>query len=58
MILTNPPFGTKGANQAPTPDDFDVLPTLEGAGGWGKANTVFGGRLEELIRELNQAIAA
>ena len=40
------------------PDDFDVLPTLEGAGGWGKANKVFGGRLEELIRELNQAIAA
>ena len=39
-------------------DDFDVLPTLEGAGGWGKANKVFGGRLEELIRELNRAIAA
>ena len=57
-MIANPPFGTKGANQALPRDDFDVLPTLEGAGGWGKANTVFGGRLEELIRELNQAIAA
>ena len=26
MILTNPPFGTKGANQAPDRDDF-VVPT-------------------------------
>ena len=24
MILTNPPFGTKGANQAPTRDDFTI----------------------------------
>lgn len=39
-------------------DDFDVLPTLEGAGGWGKANKVFGGKLEDLIKELNKAIAA
>ena len=24
MILTNPPFGTKGANQSPTRDDFTI----------------------------------
>ena len=24
VILTNPPFGTKGANQAPTRDDFTI----------------------------------
>jgi len=24
VVLTNPPFGTKGANQAPTRDDFNV----------------------------------
>ena len=24
MILTNPPFGTKGANQAPDRDDFTI----------------------------------
>ena len=25
VILTNPPFGTKGANQAPTRDDFTIV---------------------------------
>ena len=39
-------------------DDFDVLPTLEGAGGWGKANRVFDGKLDELLREINKAVAA
>lgn len=39
-------------------DDFDVLPTLEGAGGWGKANNVFDGNLDDLLREINKAIAA
>ena len=24
LVLTNPPFGTKGANQAPTRDDFNI----------------------------------
>ena len=24
MVLTNPPFGTKGANQAPDRDDFTI----------------------------------
>ena len=39
-------------------DDFDVIPGLEQAGGWGKANKVFGGQLVELLKALNQAVAA
>jgi type I restriction enzyme R subunit len=39
-------------------EDFEVIPTLEGAGGWGKANRVFDGKLNELLVQLNQALAA
>jgi type I restriction enzyme, R subunit len=39
-------------------DDFDVIPALEGAGGWGNANKVFDGKLNELLHQLNQALAA
>jgi type I restriction enzyme R subunit len=39
-------------------DDFEVIPALEGAGGWGKANKVFDGKLNELLHQLNQALAA
>ena len=46
------------ANLSIDREDFDVVPALEGAGGWGKANKVFSGRLIELIGELNKAIAA
>lgn len=38
-------------------DDFNVMPVLERAGGWGKANRVFEGRLVNIIESLNQAIA-
>ena len=38
-------------------DDFDVMPTLEGAGGWGRANKVFDGMLVELLRKLNREVA-
>ena len=31
MILTNPPFGTKGANQAPDRDDFTVADEQQAA---------------------------
>ncbi len=39
-------------------DDFDYIPTFEGAGGWGKANKVFDGKLEDLLRDINKAVAA
>ncbi|MEI8019615.1 MAG: DEAD/DEAH box helicase family protein, partial [Schlesneria sp.] len=38
-------------------DDFDIMPLLEGAGGWRKANEIFIGILEGLLREINCAIA-
>jgi type I restriction enzyme, R subunit len=39
-------------------DDFEIMPALEGAGGWGNANKVFDGKLTELLHQLNQALAA
>jgi type I restriction enzyme R subunit len=39
-------------------EDFEFIPSLEGAGGWGKANKVFDGKLKELIQQLNSALAA
>lgn len=39
-------------------EDFDNVPILLDAGGWGRANKVFDGALPELIRTLNAAIAA
>jgi type I restriction enzyme, R subunit len=38
--------------------DFDIIPILSDAGGWGGANRVFEGKLQDLIADLNQAIAA
>lgn len=40
------------------PDDFEVIPVLANAGGWGAANRAFDGRLDTVIRTLNEAIAA
>jgi type I restriction enzyme R subunit len=45
------------ANLSISQDDFH-LPIFEREGGWGKANRVFDGKLNELILELNEAIAA
>ena len=39
-------------------EDFDLFPIFERAGGWGRAVTVFAGRLPELIHQFNEAIAA
>jgi len=39
-------------------DDFDNQPVFARYGGWMKAVVVFQGKLPELIREVNQAIAA
>lgn len=38
--------------------DFDEVPILSRAGGWAPANRAFEGRLPDLLRSLNEAIAA
>jgi hypothetical protein len=38
--------------------DFDDTPVLSRPGGWGAANRVFDGKLPNLLRTLNEAIAA
>jgi len=40
------------------PEDFDIMPILANAGGWNRANQTFAGRLQEIIRALNSAVAA
>jgi type I restriction enzyme R subunit len=39
-------------------DDFEVVPILSDAGGWGKADRVFDGTLGELLHSINEAVAA
>jgi len=39
-------------------EDFDVLPVFARAGGWGRADKVFEGHLDELIGTFNEAVAA
>jgi type I restriction enzyme R subunit len=39
-------------------DDFDAVPVLSLAGGWGRANRVFAGKLPQMIQQLNEAIAS
>lgn len=39
-------------------DDFDDMPVFSHAGGWGKANREFGGSLDILVKQINEAIAA
>jgi type I restriction enzyme, R subunit len=39
-------------------EDFEGLPVFTRFGGWGRANRVFGGQLAEVIKEINEAIAA
>ena len=46
------------ANLSIDQEDFLQMPVFEQSGGWAKANRVFDGRLQELLRELNEAIAA
>jgi type I restriction enzyme R subunit len=38
--------------------DFNEIPVFTRAGAWGAANKVFDGRLEELLRQFNEAVAA
>jgi len=46
------------ANLSISKDDFDIIPLFANEGGWGRADRVFGGRLPDLIRQWNEAIAA
>jgi type I restriction enzyme R subunit len=46
------------ANLSIDKPDFDTMPVLNDAGGWGKANRVFDGKLDELLTTFNEAIAA
>jgi type I restriction enzyme R subunit len=39
-------------------DDFDNVPILLDAGGWRRADRAFEGELEQLLREVNAALAA
>jgi type I restriction enzyme R subunit len=45
------------ANLSIDQDDFDAIPVLAAAGGWKPADRAFEGRLERLLKTLNQAIA-
>jgi len=40
------------------PEDFDDLPVFARHGGWAKANRDFDGKLGEVVRQVNEAIAA
>lgn len=46
------------ANLSIDKDDFEVVPIFTHFGGWGRANRVFNNQLDEIIRDLNEAIAA
>jgi len=46
------------ANLSIDKDDFEVIPIFTNFGGWGRANRVFNNQLEEMIQDLNKAIAA
>jgi type I restriction enzyme R subunit len=37
---------------------FDVVPIFADYGGWGRADRVFGGQLESLLQQCNEAMAA
>ena len=39
-------------------EDFESQPAFADYGGWGRATKIFQGRLPNLIKELNKAIAA
>lgn len=39
-------------------DDFEAMPVLASHGGWGRANRVFGGQLEQVLADLNREMVA
>lgn len=46
------------ANLSIDPSDFDDLPVFSRDGGWTRANRAFGNTLAELLKEINEALAA
>ena len=46
------------ANLSIDKDDFEVIPIFTQYGGWGRANRVFDNQLDDIIRDINEAIAA
>jgi type I restriction enzyme R subunit len=46
------------ANLSIEPDDFSNVPVFFNAGGWGKAQRVFPGELDNMIKQFNEALAA
>ena len=39
-------------------EDFEAVPVFNLAGGWGRANRAFDGKLPQMIKQLNEAIAS
>jgi type I restriction enzyme, R subunit len=46
------------SNLAIAMEDFELMPVFVESGGWGRANHIFGHRLNEILIDLNEAIAA
>jgi type I restriction enzyme R subunit len=46
------------ANLSIDEEDFETVPVLQNAGGWGNANRAFKGKLPILLKAFNEAIAA
>ena len=46
------------ANLSFDEDDFENIPVLQHAGGWSNANKAFAGKLEGILRQINEAVAA
>jgi type I restriction enzyme R subunit len=46
------------ANLSIDQDDFENVPVLQNAGGWGNANKAFDGKLSSLLKAFNEAVAA
>jgi type I restriction enzyme R subunit len=46
------------ANLSIDKEDFEVVPVFTRFGGWGRADGVFNNQLDDIIRDLNEAIAA
>lgn len=46
------------ANLSIDRDDFENVPVLLNRGGWGRANMVFGGELEDILNDVNREVVA
>ena len=46
------------ANLSIDREDFELVPVLSDHGGWGRANRVFDGQLEEFMQDLNKELVA